>query len=444
VSRRLVIGPLVVLLALAAGWLLGGGALLGRVQESASSKLSGVENTTYRVDAEFDTAKGVLPGQVVKIAGARAGTIEDVALTPHYKALVRMRVDRRFAPFRSDARCAIQPEAIIGERFVQCDPGSPEGRPLRAPRGADAPTVPVARTSAPVGLTDLFQIFNAPTRQRVPLVVATLGLGVAGRGDDLNALVRRANPTLAQVHAVLTRIHRQRRELADTVVATDRVVAELARRRGRVTEFLDRAARVTDATAGRRGELEQTIRRLPPLLDAAEPALVRTTALARAGTPLLGELRTAAPELERLLVRAQPFARNALPTLTTLQRTVPRGRRAVRAATPVVRQLRSFTRVALPAGAQLADLTVDLRDSGSVERLLTVVYRLSTSMARFDTVSHLFPIVLNLSTCSVVAETTSADCNGNYASRGGPSAARAAEPPPAPGPGEPLLDFLLR
>ena len=39
-------------------------------------------DSAYRVDAIFDTAKGIIPGQLVKIAGARVGTIDDVKLTP--------------------------------------------------------------------------------------------------------------------------------------------------------------------------------------------------------------------------------------------------------------------------------------------------------------------------------------------------------------------------
>jgi phospholipid/cholesterol/gamma-HCH transport system substrate-binding protein len=108
---------------------------------------------TYRVDAIFDTAKGIIPGQLVKIAGARAGTIKDVVLTDDHKARIQMEVDSKFAPFRSDAHCEIQPEGLISENFVQCLPGTPDGRELRA-QGGEAATVPVENTSVPVSLTE--------------------------------------------------------------------------------------------------------------------------------------------------------------------------------------------------------------------------------------------------------------------------------------------------
>jgi ABC-type transporter Mla subunit MlaD len=414
--RRLVAVVLVVAAAAAAVALARPGGFIEQIKERVESKLSGVDNVTYRVDALFDTAKGVQPGQVVKVAGARAGTIHDVTLARgpgnRYQARIEMRVDSRFAPFRSDARCAIQPEGLIGERFVQCDPGSPAGKRLAASGGT--PTVPVARTSTPIGLTELFQIFNAPVRQRIPLVFATLGLGTAGRGGDLNDVLRRANPTLAQTHAVLRILRRQRRELASGVSATDRVLAQIAPRRARLRSLVASAARVTGRTASRRGELAVAVRRLPPLLDSAEPALQRLQTLARAGTPLLADLRASAPDLERLLARTEPFANAALPTVTTLGQTLPTARSAVGSARPTVAALRVFARRALPTGRRLADLVVDLRDRGGVDNLLVLVYRLAATMGRYDTVSHLFPVLLNINSCSVVATEPDPKCDAHW------------------------------
>jgi len=117
----------------------------------------------YRVDAIFDNASQLIPGQDVKIAGARVGSVRDVVLTPDRRARIVMDVDPRFAPFRSDADCTIQPQSIIGEKFVQCSPGTPRGWPLRGD-GDAAPTVPArartrrststsssARSSSPTG-----------------------------------------------------------------------------------------------------------------------------------------------------------------------------------------------------------------------------------------------------------------------------------------------------
>ena len=60
---------------------------------------------------------------------AKVGSVKDVTLTRDNKARIEMEVDRRFAPFRSDADCTIQPQSLIGEKFVQCTPGTPRASP---------------------------------------------------------------------------------------------------------------------------------------------------------------------------------------------------------------------------------------------------------------------------------------------------------------------------
>ncbi|HSO99357.1 MAG TPA: MlaD family protein, partial [Solirubrobacteraceae bacterium] len=153
--------------------------ILGPSAEGASSA---------RFDVIFNDARGLIAGQLIKVAGARAGQIEDVVVTPDFKARVEGTIDSRFLPLRQDATCTIRPEGLIAENYVDCDPGTLGSPPLRA-QGGRPPTVPVARTTEPVSLLDLFNIFNLPTRQRFTAIVDELGIGTAGRGDDLNAIL---------------------------------------------------------------------------------------------------------------------------------------------------------------------------------------------------------------------------------------------------------------
>ena len=95
------------------------------------------EARTYRVDAVFDNASSLIPGNVVKIAGAPVGEVKDIRLTRDRKARVEMEIEEGYAPFRSDAQCVIAPESLfIGEKFLQCKPGTPKGRPLAAATAA--------------------------------------------------------------------------------------------------------------------------------------------------------------------------------------------------------------------------------------------------------------------------------------------------------------------
>ena len=77
------------------------------------------------IDIVYDDARGLVPGQVVQIAGARVGTIKEVSVTSGYKALIHTEIDRDFLPFHKDATCTIKPQGLIAENYVECDPGRP-------------------------------------------------------------------------------------------------------------------------------------------------------------------------------------------------------------------------------------------------------------------------------------------------------------------------------
>jgi ABC-type transporter Mla subunit MlaD len=67
-------------------------------------------SSTARFDVIFDNARGLIGGQLVKIAGAKAGTVTNVVVTPDFKARIEATVDSRFFPFHKDATCTIRPE----------------------------------------------------------------------------------------------------------------------------------------------------------------------------------------------------------------------------------------------------------------------------------------------------------------------------------------------
>ena len=93
----------------------------------------------YRVRAIFDNAGFVIPGEDVKVAGVKVGSIDAVEVTPDFKAAVVLRIDDPgYQDFRADARCRVRPQSLIGERFVECEPTQRAGRGAEAPGAAAA------------------------------------------------------------------------------------------------------------------------------------------------------------------------------------------------------------------------------------------------------------------------------------------------------------------
>ena len=388
----------------------------------------------------FDSARGVIPGQLVKVAGAPVGSIKDVKVTPGYKARIELEVDRRFAPFKADARCSIQPEGLIAEYFVQCDPGTAGARPLRA-GGGQPPTVPVERTTLPVGLMDLFELANVPVRDRARVLINELGIGLIARGEDLNAILRRTNPALQQARRGIALLNRQRADLDKIVRSTDRVAASLARRRGRVRDFIRGAARVTEVTGSRNAELSEAVRRLPALLRATQPALRAIDQFSADAEPLLTEVRAAAPGVATQPARAAHVRGHerraaARPALDPGARP-PRGDQGGAVHPPPRPLPRRGADHHRPGGRPVRRSRAA---AASPRNLLELFYYGAAMSARYDEHGHILPSrLLDLPSCGAYATTPVAGCEarpGSSATRAPPGPAAQAPRAPPPGAGQ--------
>jgi phospholipid/cholesterol/gamma-HCH transport system substrate-binding protein len=375
-------------------------------------------SSTARFDVIFDDARGLVAGQLVKIAGAKAGTIEDVVVTPDFKARIEASVDSRFMPFHTDATCTIRPEGLIAENYVDCDPGSANS-PVLPASGGHPPTVPVQNTTEPVSLLDLFNMFNLPTRQRFMVIIDELGIGTAGRGQDFNYVLRRANPALSLAHQAIGILARQRAQLATIVDATNTIAAEAARHTTAVQSFLDRAAAVSTVTAQHRDNLSLAIQRLPGLLAATQPALQQLDTVAVNGTPLLQQIHAAVPALNQVSTDFGPFVTAASPALAELGGTLARAIPAIRDLTPVVSTIRAYTAASLPGTKLLGRLFSNLQQHGFIENFLSSFYYVTASVARFDSISHIAPdYVVDVANgaCSNYASTPVPGCSAHYGS----------------------------
>ena len=395
---------------------------------------------TYEVDAIFDNADFLIEGQDLKIGGAQVGTVKKISLTPQRRARITLQMEGKFAPFKEDARCSIRPQGLIGEKFVQCTPGTVDS-PELGRRGGPRPTVPVERTHAPVDLDLVFGALRRPIRERLTILLNELGTGLAGRPDDLNAAIRRANPALQEAKRTLEILSSERRTLGRLIDESDTVIAALAERRSEVRDFISNADEVTSTMADRRGDLDEAVRLLPPLLAELEPSARELAGLANEGRPAVRDLGAAAPSLRALLGDFDPLADAARPTLAKLSELSRTGRSAVRAAHPVADLLRPVADGLPPTVDLVRDLTDSIGRQDVAELLSRYVYFSAAATSRFDRYSHILPSYQLTGTCAQWTAEPERQCDAHYEGYQGP---RGEPPVPAPKAAQDkALDFLL-
>jgi phospholipid/cholesterol/gamma-HCH transport system substrate-binding protein len=422
--------------ALAGGMLLLAVLLVLVLGTGASSD----DGDTYRVRAIFDSASFLVPGEDVKIAGVKVGTIEELDVTRDNKAVVVLRIDDpAYRDFKDDAFCTIRLQSLIGEKFVACQPTQPKGantepapslRRITRGEGEGQYLLPVSNTSAPVDLDMLNNIMQLPERQRFAIIINELGVGLAGNGEQLNKVIRRADPALYQFDRVLAILASQNRVLADLARDSDAALAPAARESQSISDFIDKAGATATATAARGDALEQSFAKFPAFLTQLRPTMRRLGEFAQAGTPVMTDLRAAAPSVNTLFRQLGPFSEAALPTFVTLGDLADTGREALPAAEPVIRDIRGFADEAKPFARTLARGLTSLRDENGIQRLLDVILETAGTTSGFDAAGHylrsaLVPIV----NCVPYAVQRKDECDATFGDRSTSAASTTSIPP---------------
>jgi virulence factor Mce-like protein len=390
------------------------------------STAQGSSNGTF--DVIFDDARGLIPGQLVKVAGAKAGTITNVTVTYNFKARIEASIESQFMPFRANATCTIRPEGLIAENYIDCNPGSPPAPILTSQHGLP-PTVPVQNTTEPVSILDLFNIFNLPTRERFQVIINELGIGTAGEGQNFNDILRRANPALALARQVIGILDRQRNQLATIVDATNTIAAQASTHTADLQNFLDKTAALTSETASHSSNLSLAINRLPGLLDAAQPALSQLDTVAVDATPLLNQIHASVPALNQVTNDFGPFVKVARPGLADLGKALKKAIPAIRDTTPVVKTLRTYVAKSLPGTELVGRLFSNLQQHGFVENLVSLFYYIGASLSRYDSTSHLLTVLLVPGSglqCGSYATTPVPSCSAHYGGSQAYAPAKAA------------------
>jgi phospholipid/cholesterol/gamma-HCH transport system substrate-binding protein len=298
-----------------------------------------------RYDVEFDNAFGLVEGGDLQIGGVNAGKLKRFRLHRdgrRYTTIAEVEVtEPGFGSLRSDARCDVRQQSLIGEYFIDCDLGS-KGKP----EIADGGLIPRQRTSSTVPPDLLNTVMRRPYRERFRLLINELGTGLAGRPEELNEVIRRAHPALRETSETIAILRRQNREIRDFIAAADEVSRRVEPKREFVARWAEESADTAEIQASRAEQLGRYWNRLPDFLAELEPTMAELGATAEQQIPTLRKLGRAAPELDSFLRAAEPFARSSRGSIDDLGEAAGAGRSAIRESRQEVRTLRSLSPLA--------------------------------------------------------------------------------------------------
>jgi virulence factor Mce-like protein len=375
-------------------------------------------NDAYFVRAIFDNASTIVAGEDVKIAGVPVGVISDMDVTEDNKAAVTLRIDNEdFTPWKEDASCTIRAQGLIGEKFVECEPGSTDAPDLRRIEEGDGKgerLLSVENTSSPVDLDVINNIMRLPYRERLSILLSEFGTALAGRGEELNEVIHRANPALRETDEVLKILADQNRELARLARNSDEVLGPLAREREAFADFVVKANETGQASAERSDDIRRGIALLPDFLAELEPLMADLEDFADQGIPLLADLGDSAPALGRLIKAQGTLADSSRESFPSLGDALERGRPALIRSRPLFQDLTRLGNQLGPTSVDLDELLKSLDQTGGLERLNELLYYSALSVNGFDNIGHYLRAGLVTNLCSTYAIRIFGACTANF------------------------------
>jgi phospholipid/cholesterol/gamma-HCH transport system substrate-binding protein len=287
---------------------------------------------SYKVQAVFQNAGQLVPGNEVRVGGAPIGSITDIALNNRAQAVITMEVGDDFAPLHEGSQATIRATSLSGiaNRYISLNPG-----PNDADEIEDGGVIDADDTNAPVDFDQVFDSLDAETREGLRLFVRGSGQQYDSRGEDANASIEYFPPFLSTTGNLTKELALDQAVLRRFLIDGADTVSAIAERRDDLEQLVSNTSTAMGAIADESAALDQAIALLPDTLRKANTTFVN--------------LRAALDDLEQLVDVSKPATRDLTPFLRELRPLVVEAR-------PTVRDLRELIRTPGPNN-DLIDLT---------------------------------------------------------------------------------------
>ena len=230
-----------------------------------------VRNVVHKpttITALFTTATAIYPGDQVRVAGVRVGSITSIE-PQGTKAKVTLAVDRA-VPIPADARAVIVAQNLVGARYVQLAPAFGADGDTSGPTMRDGGVIDVDRTAVPVEWDEIkTQLMRLSTDLGPGTAASTSSVGrfidsaanaMDGNGDKLRETIR-------QITGLSRILADGSGNITDIIANLQTFVTVLRDSSTQIVQFQDRLATVSSVLDGSRSELDAALTNLSSAVD---------------------------------------------------------------------------------------------------------------------------------------------------------------------------------
>lgn len=357
------------------------GAFVAVVALIAALQLVGGDDA-YRLNLRLPSANGLREGSEVRTGGVPIGRVVALGLGPRDQVDVKLALDAGHDAVGRDASARIVATNLVGEKYVELDPGDTRER---RPSGT---WLAAGRVGTSVDLDQVLDVLDTGTRTRLAVLINETGFALTHRRTDFNAFLQILPPALDAGRRLVAQLATDNHTVGEVVDQAQGLVARVNAERGELNRVVANAGRTAEAVAAKRAALRQTLAAAPSTLASAQRLLGDLEATTKPLGPAARLISATAPGLRSTLARVAPFERQARPALDEVPKIAP-------SLTRLGVQVAQVARRAGPTARALSELTTTsgraTRTLGaSIDDLLGLAEGWSRSIQLRDGLSHVF------------------------------------------------------
>ena len=211
------------------------------------------------ITAFFTSATAIYPGDDVRVAGVKVGTI--TAIDPQgTKARMTLTVDRG-VPIPADAKAVIVSQNLVGSRYVQLAPAYETSGPTMR----DGAVIDTDRTAVPVEWDEVkAQLMRLATDLGPSSSVSTTSVGrfIETTADALDGNGDKLRETIKQLSGLSRILADGSGNIVDVIANLQTFVTVLRDSNAQILQFQDRLATVSSVLDGSRSDLDGALTNL--------------------------------------------------------------------------------------------------------------------------------------------------------------------------------------
>jgi phospholipid/cholesterol/gamma-HCH transport system substrate-binding protein len=273
----------------------------------------------YTVKARFQNASQLVKGNLVQVSGIRAGSVEDIRLTPDGQAELTLKIDEKYAPLRQGTQATVRQASLSGVANRYIDLRLPGAREPAIPDGG---TIAQDSTTTAVDLDQIFNTLDEPTRKDLQKVIKGSAALHEGQGEQMNEGLLYLNPSLSASSRLFRELNSDSKLLERFVVSSSQLVTDLADRRDDLAGLVDNLATTTNAIGSEQAALAESVGRLPAFMRRANTTFLNLRVALDDLEPLVDDSKPVAKKLRPFLAELRPLAQDARPTFADLSRLI--------------------------------------------------------------------------------------------------------------------------